>query len=41
MPKHSDKTFEKILDNMPNRVTEVLIMEVSFYWCRTLTKCST
>ncbi len=40
MLKYSDKTFEKILDDMPNRVTEVSTMEVSFYWCRTLTKCS-
>ena len=27
MSKYSDKTFEKILYDMPNRVTEVSIME--------------
>ncbi len=30
MSKYSDKTFEKILDDMPNRVTEVSTMEGSF-----------
>ena len=41
MSKYSDKTFEKILDDLPNRVTEVSTMEWLFYSCRTLTKWST
>lgn len=32
MSKYSDKTFEKILDNMPNRVTEVSTMDGSFIY---------
>jgi len=32
MSKYSDKTFEKILDDMPNRVTEVSTMEGSFIY---------
>ena len=32
MSKYSDKTFEKILDDMPNRATEISTIEDSFIY---------